>query len=82
MAFKELSSVINNLSRLLGLRTSMLQNLVLAARKDSQSLKWFKKKLQIKSNKDMMMLFEEIIMEGQAEELESDEEIEIEDNAS
>ena len=82
MAFKELSSVINNLSRLLGLRTSMLQNLVLAARKDSQSLKWFKKKLQIKSNKDMMMLFEEIIMEGQAEELESDEEVEIEDNAS
>ena len=42
MAFKDFDSIINNVSRLLGLRSSMVEMVVLATRKDFNALRWFK----------------------------------------
>ena len=74
MAFKEMDSVINNVARLFGLKSDMVKIVVQAARKCAISLKWLKNALEASQNKEVIQLFEDIITEGKAEHIDSDEE--------
>ena len=74
MAFKEIDSVIKNVARLFGLNSNMVKIVVQAARKCAISLKWLKNALEASQNKEVIQLFEDIITEGKAEHIDSDEE--------